>query len=426
MLTVTPAKGPLEATVRLPGSKSLTNRALVTAALARGTSVLSGVLVADDTLAMMDGLRALGAGVELDQQGATAVVSGTGGAVAMPVHPRPIDARQSGTTARFLLPVVALGNRWCTVDGEAQLRSRPMGPMLDALGQLGADARSLGPAGRLPIAVRGPARGGIVEVAGDASSQFASGLLLAGAAMERGVRVGVRGGMVSRPYVEMTISVMRSFGADARWEGDELYVPGTGYEAASYMIEPDASAASYFFAAAAIAGGSVRVEGLGLASLQGDMGFVGVLEAMGAEVERSAGATVVRRAGELRGIEVDMADISDTVPSLAVVAATATGPTTINGVGFIRAKESNRITATVTELCRLGIPARETPNGLTIEPSRDLRPGVVRTYGDHRIAMSFALLGLVTEGITIEGPGCVAKTFPGYFDALAALAPAGQ
>jgi 3-phosphoshikimate 1-carboxyvinyltransferase len=396
--------------VKVPGSKSLTNRALVCAALAEGTSTITGALVADDTAAMTDCLRGLGASVEWD--GTTVTVIGVAGRVT--VEAADLDARLSGTTSRFVLPLLALGGGRYRLDGREPLRRRPMGPSLEALRDLGAAVEEEGAPGHLPVVVSGPARGGEARVPGDLSSQFVSGLLLAAPAMPQGLHIQLSSTLVAAPFVEMTAEVMRQFGAEV--EG--LHVrPGT-YRARAYAVEPDASAASYFFAAAAITGQTVTVEGLGEGSLQGDLGFTDVLVEMGASVTVTDSTTVT--GSGLRGIEVDLSTMPDMAQTFAVVAACAEGPSRVRGVEVIRGHETDRIHAVVTELRRCGIGAEETDDGFTIEPA-PIRPAVVQTYDDHRMAMSFALLGLREPGIEIADPGVVAKTFPGYWDALARL-----
>lgn len=399
-------------TVTVPGSKSLTNRALVCAALADGTSTITGALVADDTAAMSDCLRALGAGVAWD--GTTVTVTGVGGHIG--VAEAKLDARLSGTTSRFVLPLLALGSGRFTLDGEEQLRRRPMGPSLEALRHLGADVEERGEPGHLPVVVQGPVRGGEAAVRGDLSSQFVSGLLLAAPAMPDGLRVTLRSSLVAAPFVTMTVEVMRAFGAEV----DDLVVrPGT-YRARTFEVEPDASAASYFLAAAALLGDRVTVEGLGAGSLQGDVGFAGVLERMGATVEVGEALTVT--GGRLRGIDVDLGDMPDMAQTFAVLAACAEGPSRVRGVAVIRGHETDRITAVVNELRRVGVGAEETDDGFTVEPA-PLRPATVETYEDHRMAMSFGLLTLREPGIEIADPAVVAKTFPGFWDALARFRP---
>jgi 3-phosphoshikimate 1-carboxyvinyltransferase len=409
-LAVEPLAMRPDATVALPGSKSLTNRALVAAGLADGTSRLGGALLADDTEAMADGLRALGAGVRVT--GDALVVDGGArrpGAVA-------VDARLSGTTSRFLLPVLALAEGPATLDGGAPLRRRPMGPLLDALRSLGASVEG----DALPVTVRGPMRGGTVHLPGDVSSQFLSGLLLAAPRIDGGLRVEVTTPLVSAPYVAMTAAVMGAFGVEVARDGDAWVVPGAPYRATDYPIEPDASAASYFFAAAVLTGGRVTVPGLGRGSVQGDLAFVDVLERMGATVERLDDRTTVAGGARLTGVDVDLSALSDTAQTLAAVAVFADGPTRVSGIGFVRGKETDRLAAVVQELRRVGVQAEETADGFVVHPGTP-RPAVVETYDDHRMAMSFALLGLRVPGIAIADPGCVAKTFPGFWDALDGL-----
>jgi 3-phosphoshikimate 1-carboxyvinyltransferase len=416
--------------VRPPGSKSLTNRALVCAALADGSTLLDGALFADDTEAMLSCLHELGVRVRPDRSARTVAVAGADGVP--PSEGALLDARLSGTTSRFVLPVAALGRGTYVIDGAAPLRARPMGDLFEALGELGATAEPLGEPGHLPVRLESAGlRGGSVQVRGDVSSQFLSGLLLSAPCMRTGLRVEVTTELVSVPYVEMTLAVMAAFGARHRSEVDEagrrtITVEPGGYRGVErYLVEPDASAASYFFAAAAICGGTVRIDGLGTASLQGDVGFVDVLERMGVGVQRGADHLVVTGGSPLRGVEVDLADLSDTAQTLAVVAPFASSPTTITGIGFIRGKETDRIAAVVAELRRCGIDAEELPDGLRVHPGAPA-PATVQTYDDHRMAMSFALLGLRAPGITIADPGCVAKTFPGYWDALAELRAGGR
>jgi 3-phosphoshikimate 1-carboxyvinyltransferase len=407
--TIQPLSGPPDVDIRVPGSKSLTNRALIAAALAAGVSTLRGVLFADDTEAMLDSLTRLGVRLEIDREAEVVVVHGTSGEI--PATEADLDARQSGTTARFLLPVLALGHGRYRLDGDPQLRSRPLGPGIDALRQLGVQIVEEGVPGHLPVTVEAYGlAGGSVTIDGETSSQFVSGLMLAAPCAQGDLTIEVTGRQVSRPYVDMTIEVARQFGATGG---------ASGYSAADVSIEPDASAASYFFAAAAMTGGRVTVPDLGSGSVQGDIAFVEVLAQMGARVEQTAGSTTVTGA-PLRGINTDLADLSDTAPTLAVVAPFASSATEATGIGFIRSKESDRIAAVVTELRRCGIDASEQPDGFVV------RPGVphgstIETYGDHRMAMSFALLGLVTPGITITDPDCVAKTFPDYWTRLDGL-----
>lgn len=415
---VEPLADRFDAVVTVPGSKSLTNRALVCAALADGTSELTGVLFADDTEAMVDSVRKLGARVDPDPATKHLIITGTGGS--LPPGRVELNAIASGTTARFLLPAVSSGSGTYVVDGAPPLRARPMKDAVDLLRGLGLTITPVD--GRLPVTVTGgPADSGPVTVPGNVSSQFLSGVLLAAPLSPDGREVTVQGDLVSRPYIDMTVAVMRSFGAKVDERGaTQWYVHPTGYRGASYAIEPDASAASYFFAAAAITGGRARIDGLGRSSLQGDLRLVEILGQMGAEVAVEDGTTTVKGRGVLHGVTADLRDFSDMAQTLAVVAAFADSPTRITGIGFIRNKETDRISAVVRELARLGVHAEEENDGLVIYPGSP-HGGVVETYDDHRMAMSFALVGLRVPGLAIADPDCVAKTFPDYFDVLESL-----
>ncbi|MDH4279897.1 MAG: 3-phosphoshikimate 1-carboxyvinyltransferase [Acidimicrobiia bacterium] len=420
--TVQPLKKPFDANVPLPGSKSHTNRALLCAALADGRSTLSRVLLADDTRAMLGALDRLGVGLRVDDErdpDVVVTVDGLGEGFTAEGDTLTLDVMQSGTTSRFLVPALAAGRGSFVVDGHEQLRNRPFVQQVEALTALGA--RIDGTA--LPLTIHGRRlRGGLVTVPGDVSSQFLSGLLLAAPLFAADTVVEVDGALVSRPYVELTIHTMATFGIDVAhdFEAGRFAIPATGYRPASVDLEPDASAASYFFAAAAITGSTVRVDGLGKSTVQGDLGFVELLARMGARVEVAEDHTTVTGTGRLVGITVDMADISDTAQTMAVVAACAEGPTEITGIGFIRHKETDRIAAPVTELQRLGIRAESTDDGFIVHPG-PVTGGLVDTYDDHRMAMSFALLGLVHPGVVIDNPGCVDKTFPRFFEVLDSL-----
>jgi 3-phosphoshikimate 1-carboxyvinyltransferase len=432
---VAPAAGGLQATIVPPGSKSITNRALLCAALAEGASILRGALIADDTDAMLGCVRSLGVAVRVGDAvgkdtGANPIeIDGCSGRP--PFDNAHFDARQSGTTARFLLPVLTLGHGRARLDALAQLRARPMAPLVDALNSLGASLTSTD--GTLPIISNGGGlRGGHVRLAGDVSSQFLSGLLLTAPSTTEGITIELTTELVSRPYVDMTIAVMAAFGVDVEQPDEHRFVVAPQrYRARAYDIEPDASAASYPLAAAAMCGGSVTVNGLGTDSIQGDVAFIDVLEAMGAHVHRSAKSITVTGVGPLRGVDVDLSAISDTAPTFAVAAALATSRSRARGIGFIRRKESDRIGAVVTELRRCGMQATAEADGFTINPLTvrgdlpQLLPTVIQTYEDHRIAMSFALLGLAGRPVSIADPGCVAKTYPQYWEMLDYLRSTG-
>ena len=424
--------GPLDGRIRPPGSKSITNRALVCAALARGTSRLTGVLDSQDTRVMATGLATLGIGVDVDWPAGTATVSGCGGMI--PAAEATLDCAASGTTMRFLAAVCGLGRGTYRLDGTARMRQRPIGDLVAALRDLGVDARAESPGDCPPVLIRSSGlRGGAATVAGGTSSQFASGLALAAPCTHQGMDLAFAGTLVSLPYLAMTRRVMADFSGRCDVVDDRTWRihPG-GYAGCDYEIEPDASAASYFFAAAAITGGRVRVDGLSRRSMQGDVAFCDALERMGCGVEWHEGddsgmgnaITVTGRA--VRGIDIDMNAISDTVPTLAIVAAFADRPTTIRNVAHIRDKETDRIGDLVRELRRLGASVEEHADGMTIAPVT-LHGGSVQTYDDHRMAMSLSLVGLRVPGVAIQDPGCVGKTFPGYWHCLGGLAgfPAG-
>ncbi len=414
---IEPLAAPPDATVHLPGSKSITNRALVVAALADGDTTIERALFAQDTEAMIGGLRALGVEVDADEAAGTVRVRGCGGE--LPGLAAVVDARQSGTTGRFLTPLAATGSAPVVIDGDPQLRARPMDDQIAALREMGVVVEELGAPGRLPLRVTGPLGAASIALAADVSSQFLSGLLMVGAV--HGLDARLTTAPVSRPYLEMTAAVMRDFGAEVSDDDGESWTVGGGYVAPGrYVVEPDASAASYFLAAAAITGGRVRIEGLGRSSRQGDVAFADVLGEMGADVDM--GPDHIELVGRrLSGVRVDLRHISDTAPTLAVVAAFADGPTTITDIGFVKGKESDRIGAPVRELRRCGIDAEEIPGGLMIRPGSPPRGAVFETYDDHRMAMAFALVGLVVPGVAVRDPGCVAKTFPGFFETLEQL-----
>ncbi len=423
-------------TALLPGSKSITNRAVLCAALATGRSTLDGVLFADDTEAMIEAVTALGAVVRVNRGKRQLVIDGIGGrgpaSVGAADKPMMVHARSSGTTARFILPVVAaLGGRWL-LDGDPQLRARPQDDLLAAQRSLGARVRELGEHGCLPIQVSSTpvddeaAVLRHIRIRADASSQYASGLLLAGP-LRGGIHVEIDSDFdaVSRPYIDMTLAVMEAFGAIVTVPSADRFVVTEGrYRAADYVIEPDASAASYVWAAAAMCGGKVSVEGLGSRSIQGDVRFAEVLGEMGADVSVSADAIAVGAppGGTLQAGSFDLRDFSDTAQTLAAVAAFAEGTTSIGGIGFIRRKETDRIGNTATELAKRGVDAVAEPDGITVRANPfGLRAGLVDCHGDHRMAMAMSLMGLRVAGIDIDDPDCVAKTFPDFYDVLETL-----
>ena len=425
-IAIVPLASPPQVTLRVPGSKSFTNRALLIAALARGRSVLRGALRSDDTRAMAGALRALGIAIaEQNEDGGTRfTVEGQGGT--FPVAEADINIEASGTAARFLTAALTLGNGRYTLDGTARMRQRPIKPLLEALGQLGATAYSRDATGCPPVIVEAHGLPGEhCRVRGDLSSQYLSALLMVAPYAGGGATIEVVGELVSRPYIGVTMAIMRDFGATVLEDGARYLVPPGRYAAREYAIEPDASSASYFFAAAALTGGTVRVEGLGRDAVQGDIAFVDILERMGCAVERGDAAITVRGPQQLAGIEVDMRAIPDVGQTLAAIAPFASGPVIMHGLGITRHHETDRLAAVTTELRRLGGAVEERPDGLTIHPAT-LHGGTVATYDDHRMAMSFALIGLRVPGIRIADPGCVAKTFPDFFERFKLLYRSGM
>ncbi len=413
---VEPIVGTLDAELTLPGSKSITNRALVTAALATGTTILAGVGLSDDTMAMIDALALLGVSTDIADDNTTLTVHGKGRDLDVPT--RPLDANMSGTSARFLLPVLGLLGSG-TLTGHEQMRARPMDTLASCLRDLGATLDH----DHLPISVTAPVTASSVTIDATVSSQFISALLLSAPLFPDGLTIALTGTPVSTPYIDMTIAVMEAFGGrvDAvdQPDGQIITVAPTGYTATDYHVEPDASTATYPLAAAAIVGGRVRVRGLGSASLQGDAQFAErVLAPMGATVYVEDASIEVRGSGMLEPLTVDLGDMSDTAPTFAALAAKAAGQSLVTGIGFIRTtKESDRVKGAVDELNRLGISAAIDDDGFSVAGG-DHEHAVVRTYEDHRMAMAFALVGLTGGPVSIDDPGCVAKTFPGYWEML--------
>jgi 3-phosphoshikimate 1-carboxyvinyltransferase len=407
----------VNATLTLPGSKSYTHRALMAAALAAGESVLTNALAAEDTELTAAALAQLGAGI--DWQGTTISVTGRAGRW-LPVA-APIYLGNSGTSMRFLTALVALGAGEYLLTGTERLCQRPLGELLTALGAMGVRAASEKGDGCPPVRVTGGLTGGRAQLSGAISSQYLSALLFIGPLAPKGLKLDITGELVSRPYVDLTLEVLSDFGIASYREGYRYFeLPGDQcYQPREYQIEADASSASYFWAAAALTGGRATITNLSLDSSQGDAAFPRVLERMGCAI-KSTPAGLMVQGGPLGGVTVDMATMPDLVPTLAVLAAFATGDTVITGVAHLRHKESDRLAAVAKELGKLGIEARETADGLVIRGGAPMG-AVIDTYNDHRIAMSFAVAGLKTPGVSISDPDCVAKSFPDfweYFDRL--------
>ena len=419
-LTVVPVGRPIVGSIRPPGSKSITNRALICAALAAGPSELRGALDSEDTQVMVDSLRRLGLQTVFTPQTATHAVNGTAGV--LPANQADLFVGNSGTTIRFLTAMLSACRGQFRLDGVERMRSRPIADLVDSLRQLGATIAYEMKNGFPPIQITADGlAGSAIKIRGDISSQFLSGLLMAAPYARGDVEIQVEGVLVSRPYVEMTLRVMAAFGIPI--DGADLthlrIVAGRRYQGLTYDIEPDASAASYFWGAAAVTGGKVTVHGLTRDALQGDVAFCDCLARMGCVVDYGTeGVTVTGR--PLHGITVDMNAISDTVQTLAAVALFADGPTTITNVAHIRHKETDRIGDLARELRKLGAGVDELADGLRIIPG-PLHGAQIETYRDHRMAMSLALVGLRVHGVVIKDPACTAKTYPRFFADLAAL-----
>ena len=413
-----PQRNKIRAAVTLPGSKSITNRALVIGALARGETRLRNFLECEDTFVMTRALRELG--FTIRQSGKSARVFGQGGKI--PARRAQLNTINSGTTLRFLTTLVSLGEGLYSLDGNQRMRQRPVEPLLGSLRELGVDASSRQGNGCPPLQVNASGiPGGDCHLPGKLSSQFLSSLLLSGPYAQKDLIVNIQGELTSRPYVQMTISMMQEFGVSAQNKGFQTFNISRGqtYRGREYTIEGDASSASYFWTAGAITGGKVRVTNVGENSIQGDARFAELLEKMGADIR--GGPDWLEVAGPLkRPVEVDLNDMPDMAPTLAVAALFVPGTTVIKNVANLRYKESDRLQALTTELNKLGAKVKELPDGLIIEGGK-LRGAEIETYQDHRIAMALALVGLRVKGIKIKDPGCVGKTLPDYFPRLFSL-----
>ncbi len=413
-----PTRTNIDAEISLPGSKSITNRALVIGALAEGETRLTNWLECEDTGVMTDCLGRLGFAVTAEEDGLA--IAGRAGTI--PRERAELWTANSGTTMRFLTGLVSLGRGEYTLDGGPRMRQRPIEDLLKGLQSLGIDAVSQKGNGCPPVTVRAAGLpGGICELSGEISSQFLTALLLAAPYAREAVTIRIIGELVSRPYVDMTCKIMAEFGVTVEEKKVAVFTVARGqtYRGRDYAIEGDASSASYFLAAAAVTGGRVKVTNVGESSIQGDAGFARVLERMGAEVKTGPDWTEI--SGPLtRGIKIDLNRMPDMVPTLAVIALFAPGRTVITNVANLRYKESDRLAATANELKKIGGRAEELPDGLIIEGGQ-LHGAEIETYNDHRIAMAFPLAGLKIPGIRIKDPGCVAKTFPNFFDAFLAL-----
>ena len=418
---IQPATGPVNAVVPVPGSKSITNRLLLLAALANGPSRISGILHSDDTDGFADALKSLGFNLRFSEDGEECFINGSGGRI--PAQNARVWCGSAGTVSRFLAAALAAGSGSYVLDATPQMRRRPMGPLVHALAAQGARVRTPPEVdGLLAIETDG-LTGGLLTLGGtQVSSQYLSALLMAAPMAKTPLEIQTAV-PVSRPYVDMTTGLMAQFGVRVEQEGYERFrIPApTLYRGGDHVVEADASTASYFFAAAAVTGGTVTVNNLSRRrSVQGDVEFVDILEKMGCTVDSDKRSVAVKGPPRLNGVTVDMSQISDTVMTLACIAPYARTSTTIKNVGHIRVKESDRISALAHGLDRLGVSFDETQSSLTIHPSTP-RGGAIDSFEDHRIAMAFSIMGLVTPGVGIQGPDCVEKTCPQFFDLLQLL-----
>lgn len=415
--------------VTVPGSKSITNRALLLAALAEGKSVLRGVLFSDDSRVFMEALKTLGYKVEICEEKAEVVIQGCG--TRLPKDEAEVYVGSAGTAARFLTAMLALSGGRYKVTSSEQMKGRPMRPLLEALEDMGVEFDYLEEGYAFPFEIRGRRDVSCRKVSLniDASSQFLSALLLNGVFCPEGFTIELTGKRDARAYVKISMKMMEEFGCRMRQctENEYEVLPEQSYQARDYQIEPDVSAACYFYAMAAVNGGSARVNHVHFDSTQGDIQFLKVLEQMGCKLREEETGIVLTAPmdGKLKGIEVNMSDFSDQTMTLAAVAVFAEGETVITGVGHIRRQESDRLKGIVTELARLGIDCEERENGVTIRPGilncSEKEPVAIETYEDHRMAMAFAILGTRQAGIIISDPLCCRKTFENYFGVLTNL-----
>jgi 3-phosphoshikimate 1-carboxyvinyltransferase len=405
--------------LQVPGSKSLTQRALVAAALAEGESCIRGALIAEDTRHLMAGLQQLGAHIEPVASGIK--VTGTGGAIAG--RGREIFLGNNGTALRFLTALVCLGRGSYILTGESRLRERPVGPLVEALQEMGVEITCRNNCPPVAVSANG-LKGGRISLSNIESSQYVSALLLCGPYTAKGIELSLTGNIVSAPYIDLTVGVMKDFGAKIMQTGRHFYGVGTQsiYTGHNYDVEGDASSASYFFLAAALLKRPVRVYGIKLDSIQGDIGLLAILEKLGCRIAGGKTWVEVSATDDLVSGDMtfDMGNMPDMVPTVGVLAAYRAGRTTITNVAHLRIKESNRLAAMAAELGRIGIAASESPDGLIIDGGTP-RAADIETYNDHRIAMSFAVAGLVTPGIQIADKKCVDKSFPDFWRELAKI-----
>lgn len=413
--SIQPVKKPVQASIKIPGSKSITNRALLLAALAGGISEISSILVSDDTTAFIEALRQLGVMIQYDPTTETCIVAGCSGR--FPKNEASIWCAEAGTVARFLLAACASSSGTYTFDGSERLRERPIGSLLNVLCMQGAHVEPLH-AINMPFVLHGQEGldGGEIEIEGSQSGQFTSALLMISPFAKSPITLDAPN-LVSRSYVDMTCAMMADFGVLVRRLHQERFVipiPQV-YTARDYVVEPDFSTASYFFAAAAVTGGEVMIQPVNIKqSRQGDAGFLKILTKMGCSVTETTDGLMVKGSPELHGVSVDMRDSSDTFMTLAAIAPFATTPTTITNISHTRLQESNRISVMSEELQKLNIKVEEGADWIKVYPGQPTQ-GTIDAHGDHRIAMAFSIIGL-RVGIEIEGAECVSKTCPTFFE----------
>jgi 3-phosphoshikimate 1-carboxyvinyltransferase len=422
LLEISPVKKPLHATVSVPGSKSQTNRALLVAALAEGITTIENALFSDDTKYLAYALQTLGFKISLDQTNSEMTILGLGGKI--PKKEANLYIGNSGTAARFLTAFLTLGHGEYYLRGDNRMRERPIGDLIKALIMLGAKIEALDiqesevyP----PIKIIASGLlGGKTQISGNLSSQFLSALLMIAPYTQSLVEIDVNTNLRSKPYVDMTLAIMRDFGINIERDGFNIFSvsPGQYCPHSSYKIETDASAASYYFSVPAICGGTITVKNISTESIQGDIAFLSVLKQMGCTIKKTEDNIQVTGKSELCGVTVDMRDMPDVAQTLSVIAPFASTPTQIRGISSARIKETDRIAATCKELKRLGVKVEEYNDGLTIFPCKNIKPTTIRTYNDHRMAMAFSLIGLRVKGISIENPSCVSKSFPHFFEIL--------
>ena len=417
---------PLDCAVEVPGSKSITNRALLMAALAKGKSVLNGVLFSNDSRHFLTSLISLGYVIEVNEVENYVAINGHGADI--PKKNATIDVGSAGTAARFLTAMLALSDGEYTINASEQMKKRPMLPLFEALTAMGAEFTFIEKNGHLPVKVKGAAfNGGVpasqVDIDISESTQFLSALLMVAPMLENGLKINITSKKTEGSYIKITTKMMHQFGCDTLHEGSVYEIPaGQEYLFETYHIEPDVSAACYFYAAAALTGGHVLVKNVHSTSMQGDMKFLDVLKQMGCVIreEREGIYVTGPENGQYSGVDVDMNDFSDQTMTLAAIAPFAKTPTYIKNIGHIRLQESDRIHAIVTELTRVGIKVEEEQDAIRIHPGTP-HAALIQTYDDHRMAMAFALIGLKCEGIVIDNCECCGKTFENYFSVLDSL-----